>query len=78
METYNQPSANPTQKVAAAGIGGSLSIVLIYVVGLFGLDLPPEVASAVTAIVSFAAGYVTPEVKPEVSEVSINVTKGKK
>lgn len=49
----------PTPKVAAAGIAGSVTILVVYVAGLFGLDVPPEVASAFTAILSFAAGYVT-------------------
>lgn len=62
-QAYDQPTSQPTQKVAAAGIGGSLSVVVVYVVGLFGLDLPPEVASAITALVSFAAGYLVRETK---------------
>jgi hypothetical protein len=53
----NQPTLQPTNKVTAAGIGGSVSVVLIYVAGLLGLEIPPEVASAVTAIVAFVAGY---------------------
>jgi hypothetical protein len=50
--------ATPTPKVAAAGVAGSFTIVLVYVAGLIGLDIPPEVASAVTAIVAFGAGYI--------------------
>ena len=57
----NQPTAAPTQKVAAAGIGGSLAIVLVYVIGQFGVDLPAEVAAAVATIVSFLAGYFVKE-----------------
>lgn len=54
----DQPTSAPTAKVAAAGIGGSISVVIIYLVKvLFGLDLPGEVASAVTAIVAFTTGY---------------------
>ena len=75
METYNQPTSTPTQKVAAGGIGGALSIVLIYVVGLLGLDMPPEVASAVTAIVSFLAGYIVKERVPTVGDVAEAVKK---
>lgn len=61
--SYDQPTMQPTQKVAAAGIGGSLSIVLVYILGQFGLEVPPEVASAVTALVSFGAGYLVRETK---------------
>lgn len=63
MKGYDQPTLEPTQKVAAAGIGGSLSIVLVYVIGLLGLELPPEVSSAATALISFGAGYLVRERK---------------
>ncbi len=58
----NQPTARPTQKVAAAGIGGSISVVLIYLIQqLFNITVPAEVASAITAIISFGAGYFVRE-----------------
>jgi len=46
-------------KVAAGGIAGSLSVCVVYVVGHF-VTVPPEVASAVTVIVSGVAGYFAP------------------
>lgn len=49
---------SPTPKVAAAGIAGSITLVGVWVAGLFGLDVPPEVAAAVTAIIATAAGYI--------------------
>ena len=55
--TSDQPTSAPTSKVAAAGIGGSVAIVLIWLAGQFGVELSAEVASAITAIVAFAAGY---------------------
>lgn len=61
VETYDQVSSAPTNKVAAAGIGGSLTIVVVYVLGLMGVELPAEVASALTALISFAAGYLVRE-----------------
>lgn len=48
----------PQPKVAAAGIAGSVSLILVWAAGLAGLDVPPEVAAAFTAILSFAAGYL--------------------
>lgn len=64
---YNQPTSSPTQKVAAAGIGGSISVVLVYVVQqIFNIEIPAEVASALTAIISFAAGYLVKEQRIEV------------
>ncbi|WP_439946520.1 hypothetical protein [Streptomyces sp. BBFR109] len=61
MTPINQPTATPTAKVAAAGIGGSVSIVLIWMLNQLGIDMPVEVASAITAIVSFLAGYLVKE-----------------
>jgi hypothetical protein len=49
---------SPQPKVAAAGVAGALTTVLVFVVGQFGLELPAEVAAAVTALISFAAGYL--------------------
>ena len=58
----------PTPKVASAGIGGALTIVLIWVLGLFGVDMPAEVAAAVTTAVSFGFGYLKSDVSSPVGE----------
>lgn len=47
----------PEAKVVAGGAAGAATIILVYVAGLFGLDVPPEVASAVTVLFSFGAAY---------------------
>lgn len=54
----NQSSAAPTEKVAAAGIAGSLTVLLVWLAGQAGIEVPPEVASAVTTLVAFVAGYL--------------------
>lgn len=51
----------PQPKVVAGGVAGALTIVLVWVAGQFGVDVPPEVASAFTVLVSFAAGYFKAE-----------------
>ncbi len=52
----------PRPKVATgAGIGGPLSTVLAWSVGLAGVQLPPEVAVAMSALIIFLVGYLTPE-----------------
>ncbi len=56
-----EKSGVPTSKVAAAGVGGAAALVLTYLLGLFGLDLPAEVASALTTLVAFGAAYVKAE-----------------
>lgn len=58
----NQPTAAPTSKVAAAGIGGAITVVLIYLAQtFFNIDLPAEVGGAVAVIVSFFSGYIVKE-----------------
>ncbi len=49
-------TVNP--KVQAAGWAGAVTIILIWIAGLFGLDVPPEVASAFTALVATTAGFL--------------------
>lgn len=48
----------PQPKVAAAGAAGAVTIMLVWAAGLAGLDVPPEVASAFTVLISFAAGWL--------------------
>lgn len=45
-------------KVAAGGAAGALTVLLIWVASLFGVDVPPEAASAFTVLVSTGAGYL--------------------
>lgn len=48
-------------KVAAAGAAGlPAAVVLIWVAGLLGVDMPAEVAAALAALVATAAGYLMP------------------
>ena len=47
----------PQPKVAAGGIAGVLTILVVYAAGLAGLEVPGEVSSAFTVLVSFIAGY---------------------
>lgn len=45
-------------KVATAGAAGAVTVVLVWIAELAGLDVPPEVASAFTVLISTAAGWV--------------------
>lgn len=51
---------NLNPKIASAGIAGALTVVLVWIVGVLGIAVPAEVASAVTVIIAFAAGYMRP------------------
>ncbi len=52
------PELKPQRKVTAAGLGGAIAIVAVWTAGQFGLEVPPEVAAAVSTIFSFVAGYL--------------------
>ena len=53
------PTLQPQPKVVAGGIGGSVAIVLVWALGQAGVNMPPEVAAAVSAILGFVAAYLT-------------------
>lgn len=47
-------------KPAAAGVSVPLSIVLVWVAGEFGLEVPPEVAASFSGLLIAAAYWVVP------------------
>lgn len=48
-----------SRKVAAGGLAGSLTIILVWVLNTaIGVDVPPEVASAFTTILTFGTGFI--------------------
>lgn len=49
---------NVNPKVQASGAAGAVTVLLVWVASMFGLDVPPEAASAFTVLVSTAAGYL--------------------
>jgi hypothetical protein len=48
----------PEPKVAAGGIAGAATVVLVWALGQFGVDVPAEVGAALSALIAFAAGYL--------------------
>jgi hypothetical protein len=49
---------NLNPKTKAAAIGAAASLVIVFALGLLGVEVPADVASAVTLIVSVAAAYL--------------------
>lgn len=45
-------------KVAAGGVAGAFVTVLVWAAALAGVEVPAEVAAALTTLVSFGAGYL--------------------
>jgi len=52
------PLRSSKPKVVAGGVAGSFTIVLVWIVGMLGVDVPTEVGMSFTVLVSFAAGYL--------------------
>lgn len=55
-----EPSATPTRKITAVGLGGALVTALIGTATWLGMSEPPAtLTAALTTLAVFAAGYVT-------------------
>lgn len=51
-------SRKPHPKVAAGGVGGAFAFALVWTLGQFGVEMPPEVAAAFAVLVGTGAGYM--------------------
>ena len=63
QKLVNQPSAAPTRKVTAAGLGIPLSTLIIWGAGMAGVPIPPEVAAAAAGLISSLLAYFVRERK---------------
>jgi putative flippase GtrA len=60
----NQPTTKPTRKVAVGGVTGAVTGIIVWAVGLAGIEIPAEVAVYISTILSFAASYFVPDAEP--------------
>lgn len=51
----------PTEKVQAGGYAGAATIVLIWLAGVLGLDVPAEIAGALVLLISGAGAWIKTE-----------------
>ena len=52
----------PNRKVTVGGLAGAVSIIVVWAVRTFGeVEVPPEIASAVTVVLTFVAAYLVSE-----------------
>lgn len=62
MSTHRAPSSgldiNP--KVSGATLAGALAIILVWILGGVGVDVPVEGGAAITTLLAGAGGYLTP------------------
>jgi len=50
----------PVPKVAAAGIGGAVATIVVFVASSLGFEIPGDVGAAIATVVAFAAAYLRP------------------
>lgn len=63
--SYDQPTKEPTQKVQAAGIGGAVTSLVIWLIASFThVEMPAEVGAALATIFAFVFAYFTRDRKP--------------
>ena len=51
----------PDRKVAAGGLSGALTTIVIWATDLAGVDMPAQVASAFVLVIMFAVSYLVPD-----------------
>lgn len=54
----------PTRKVGSGMLAGALTVILSFILARAGVDLPADVASAVTVVLSLGTAYLVPEDVP--------------
>ena len=55
----NGTDASPRPKVVAAGEGGAVVVIAVFVLARMGIEVPQEVAAAAATLVAFGAAYFT-------------------
>lgn len=53
----------PDRQLTSVGVGGAFAIVLVWILGLFNVEMPMEVAAASSVILAWLIGYFTPAKK---------------
>lgn len=49
---------NVQQKAEGMGVAGAIAVIIVWVTGEFGLDVPPEVAAGLTTVLATIAAYI--------------------
>ena len=51
----------PSKKIGSAALAAAVSVILVWIASQAGVDIPPEVASSVTTVLTVGTGYLVPE-----------------
>lgn len=54
----------PTPKIAATTLAGAGAVLLVWILGLLGLDVPDAVAAAIAVLIAAGAGYLKQSAPP--------------
>jgi len=49
----------PTKQVANGGLAGAATIIIVWAASAWGLEIPPEIASAFTVVIMALIGHST-------------------
>ena len=68
----------PEKKVTAAALAGAIVTIGVWILHLTGIDIPAEVASAITTVLAAVAGYLAPhthrpDLEPASDSASVSV-----
>lgn len=55
---YEMVSKRPARKIVGGGIAGAVTALILWLLSEFGISVDADVASAITVIVTFIAGYL--------------------
>ena len=70
----NQVSVKPIRKVTAGAVSGAAITVALWLIkSVWKVDVPAEVASAMTMILTFAVAYQTPAADDDLMPVEAEI-----
>lgn len=59
----------PSAKITAAAFAAFITAILVWALGTFGkIQLPPEVATAVSGLITVFVGWAVPEAPPAMTD----------
>ncbi len=59
-----------TPKVATGALAGAVSVILVWIITKCGLEVPPEISSAFTTVISAGSSYFAPRSDPTPEQVT--------
>ncbi|MCW2864743.1 MAG: hypothetical protein JWP48_6451 [Actinoallomurus sp.] len=69
LSTKKEWTPVPEKKVTAATLAGAVVTILVWILHLTGVDIPSEVAAAITTVLAAVAGYMAPHThRPDLAE----------